>query len=466
LVTEIVVLGSSVVLARLIPPAEFGRAAIVRLVPMLTVVLLFEALGTLLVQRSEVGQGLLRTTIGLSLIIGTALSLFTFFVVPLIADPVFGSATTDLVRITAPTFLLAAIGIAPRVILQRRLDFRRLTLASVSALAIASVASVALALAGLGAEAIVLGGVITVGVESLLLFSFAPAPRPAVRRRWAVEIIRFGFPASLAGLAYVARRNIDYVILGAQFPAQTVGYYFRAFQVGAEYQARLTAVMRLTMFPIFSRASDIATMRDVRRKVLRVNALIAAPLLTAFVITAPVVIPLVYGKTWTPAVVPAQILSLAGLSLALLAGTEALILAAGRPQLLFRFNVAFLAAVAVAAGTSSFFGLIAVCSAIATVHVAALVAGQHYLANRVLDVSMRQVADDLGPVVLPTAALAASGLATFLAGRLLDLPDLAVLVVTLAIAGAAYMLCLRTIHPTTWAEMRVLAARVAARRRR
>lgn len=458
--TEVAVLGTSVALARLIPPAEFGRAAIVRIVPMLTVILMFEALGTLLVQRSEAGKEHLSTAALLAFVSGTLLSVLTFFLAPVIADPVFGSRTGDLLELTAATFLLAGLGVVPRAILQRRLDFRRLTLISGIALIVGALASVALAAVGLDAEAIVLGALIALGLESLMLIVLAPPPLPRLHRQAAFDIVRFGLPASLSGAAYVVRRNIDYVVLGAFLPAAAAGQYFRAFQVGAEYQGRVSHAMQLILFPVFSRASDLGAIGAMRVKVMRINALIALPLLTLLVITAPIMIPLVYGQEWAPAVIPAQILAVAGLALALLAGTEAVVLAAGKPQLLLRFNVAFLVAVAIGTAITSSFGLVAVCVAVSVVHVAALLAGQRYLVNRITGIPSWRLLEGLWPAVLPTVALLATATAASIGSRLAALPDAATLGVTIGIGASAYLMCLRTAHASTWAEMRSLASKI------
>lgn len=464
-VTEIAIVAASVVLARLIPPAEFGRAAVVRIIPMLTVILMFEALGALLVQRAQAGEQHMSTATALALVSGLVLSVLTFLLAPLIADPVFGARTADLVEIVAPTFLLASIGVVPRAILQRRLEFRCLTLISGLALILGAIFSVILAAAGLDAEAIVLGALATLALESAMLIAIAPPPRPRMRRREAAELVRFGLPASLSGVTYVARRNVDYVILGALLPASAVGYYFRAFQVGAEYQSRITDAMHLILFPVFSRADDVATVRALRVKVMRINALIASPLLSLLVITAPLVIPLVYGEEWTPAVVPAQILAVAGLSLALLTGTEAMTLAAGKPRLLLRFNLAFLAAVALAAAIGSSSGLTAVCVAISLVHVGALVAGQHFLVRRTLGTESLQLWAALSPAVAPTVALLAAAGACRVAAQAAELADAIVLGLILVTGVLAYTVALRALHPSTWAEMRGLAVRLAGRSR-
>src|SRR2546425_12511058 len=105
--SEIFVFGSSVVLARLVSPADFGHAAVVRIVPVFAIILTFEGLGTRLVQRETVGPDELRSANALSLVLGAVLSLITFVGAPWVAGPLFGSPTTDLLRPGGVSFVLA-----------------------------------------------------------------------------------------------------------------------------------------------------------------------------------------------------------------------------------------------------------------------------------------------------------------------------------------------------------------------
>ena len=57
-----------------------------------------------------------------------SLTLATLFVVPLMTTPLFGEQTTELFRLLSPMFLIAAVGIVPLAMLERRLDFRRISI--------------------------------------------------------------------------------------------------------------------------------------------------------------------------------------------------------------------------------------------------------------------------------------------------------------------------------------------------
>ena len=79
-------------------------------------------------------------------------------------------------------------------------------------------------------------------------------------------------------------------------------------------------------------------MRALRSRVIRINAVVIYPLLALFIATAPQLVPWLFGQQWAPAVVPAQILTVAGMARMINNGTPSLVLAAGKPRTLLAFT--------------------------------------------------------------------------------------------------------------------------------
>ena len=460
--SEVLGFAASVVLAHLVAPAEFGSAVVAMVLPMLSVILTFEGFGTVLVQRDRLDREQAQTANWLSLASGLLLAVGVWATAPLWAEPLFGSRTAELVRLAAPVFTIAGIGVVPRAYLQRRLDFRRLSTFEVIAFTVGSVVSVGCAAAGLDAKALILGMLAMTATEAALLFAAAPAPRPRLVPGCAREIVAFGVPASLAGLAYVARRNVDYVILAAKLPAALVGFYWRAFQLGAEYQGKLSGVVFRLVFPLFSRARDTADLRLLRSRVVRTNVTLIFPLLAAFVVVAPTLIPWLYGARWEPVVEPAQILALSGMALAVLSGTEPLMLAVGRPRALLGFNGAFLAATGSAAFLAAPHGLSAVAFAVSGVHLGMVALAQVLLVGRVVGIPVRELVADVLPATVASAGSLAAGIvvAPWIEGFGGPLAEVALLA---AICLGTYTVLLRALFDSTWDELARTFSRVIGR---
>ncbi len=183
--SEVLQLVAAVALARLISPADFGNAAVAMILLPLAVILTYEGFGSALVQRKLITDGHYEAATLTSVASGFALSLITFLLAPIVAAPIFGAEIADLIQLVSPAFALAGIGAVSRAHLLRQLDFRTSSLIETSSLVLGSFAAVGLAAAGLGAEALVLGGLITTAIASLLLIVAAPRHgRAGARRSW------------------------------------------------------------------------------------------------------------------------------------------------------------------------------------------------------------------------------------------------------------------------------------------
>ena len=131
-ISELIGFASTVVLARLIAPPEFGRAVIAVTIAALASVLVTNAFASLLVQQQEIDEDDVRSAVALNVAIGLVLSVLILAV----AEPVSaltGGGSAGLIRAISPVCLLAGINAVPAAMLSRRLDFRRLSFIAVLA---------------------------------------------------------------------------------------------------------------------------------------------------------------------------------------------------------------------------------------------------------------------------------------------------------------------------------------------
>lgn len=463
---EVAAFASLVVLAHLVSPAEYGRATIALIAPMLASIVTFEACGAALVQRASLRTAHLRTAALLAIATGLVLTAIAYLGAPLLADPLFGERTTELVQLASPTFLIAGIAAVPLARLQRELSFKRISLVEVLGVVSSAAASVALALAGLDGAAIVLGAVIGGALSTAVLVGMARPPLPALDRVALREIASFGVPAALQGLTWVAFRNVDYVIIGARLGAAQVGYYFRAFQFGVEYQGKISTVVVNLAFPVFSRTQDRQHMRALHGRMVRMHAVLIYPFLASLVALAPTLIPWLLGNPWAPAAAPAQILAVAGMAFVLVVGTGQVMLAAGHPRPVFAMNLASLVVYGSAIFLSAPHGLIAVSLTAAGVHLLMVLANYGLLLKRFLGIPLRSLWHHAAPATVASLALLAAELPLVASLDALGSPAIVSLSVSSLAGFTLYAATLRLVYPSAWRDCGDIARRVARRRSR
>ena len=458
-VVQIVNVAAAVVLARLISPADFGRFAVALIVSEFSLMIANESIGTPLVQRPDITREHLEGATLLGIMIGVGLALITLFVVPFVSTPAFGARTTDLFRLFAPQFVITGLMIVPQARMQRELRFRRIGVSEATGVVVGAVVSVALAFAGLGAAAYVLGMLVSVLIMAVGYISGGRPVMPHWRPKQMRELLGFGMPATAAGFAAVSYRNVDYMILGARLPSVTVGFYYRAFTLGVEYERRLSGIVARIAFPVYTRTEDPARRLALRLRIVRVNVVLVYPMLTLFIALAPALMPWLFGPHWIPAVLPAQILAVAGMASCVRNLHGPTVLAAGRPNALFMFCCAETLAYAVTVWWASSHGLTLICVAVSGFQVVSLLVAYTVLLRSVVGMGRAQILRDLGPAVLASVPLLIVAIAV--RRELQDqVPVPVLLLLASAAGGGVYLVALRALSQDAWNDVALLAHRV------
>lgn len=146
-------------------------------------------------------------------------------------------------------------------VLQARLEFRTVALATAGSSVVRYGVAIGLASIGLGAMSLALGIVIGVAVLSLGL---VPATIAAIGRSpepetSAIGVLRMSRSALLGDTAASAASRIDYLVLGLFAPTAVVGVYYFAFQLVARAGELLLGVSRNVLFPVFAQIGGDAS---------------------------------------------------------------------------------------------------------------------------------------------------------------------------------------------------------------
>jgi O-antigen/teichoic acid export membrane protein len=437
-VTEVVALASSIFLARLIPPEAFGRAAVALVIVGVSVIVGPAGVSTFVVQRRDLSSEHLASTVMLGYALGLSLSVLTAVFGLTLGESIFGEAAGELIALASPAWLLTAVGGVSQAMMQRELEFSRIAVRDTVAALLGTSTAVGLALAGVDAPALVLGALVLIAVVGITSAIASPQPFPIFNYRAIREVSGFATSVSLSSIVYTMFKNVDYVILSIRLPAAQVGYYLRAYQLGVDYQGKLSSIMLRISFPVFSRSGDLSQLRRFRDNIVRMHATILLPMLTTFVVIAPDVIPFLYGDAWVPVVRPAQILALAGMAYAITTGAGAVMLAIGRAKALLTWNVCELIAYTTMVTIVGGFGLNAVSVGVALFGLATIFAIHFFLLAPAIGMTLPDLWHDVRAGLVASVLILATGVPL----RLLMDPSVPVLGRILIVGGWSAVLAI------------------------
>ena len=454
--TEVVLFLAMVVLARLISPADFGAYSVALIVGGLAWGIPTEGVGTAMVQRDTVTREHLQAGGALTLLAAVGCGLVTVVLSYVVVDPLCGAEAGSLVRMSAPLFVLTGVGTVSTALLRRRLDFRRLAIIEIAGNSARAGVSLALAaFAGLGGSALVLGGLASTLVMTGIALLAAPAPFPRLRRKAARELMDYGLPASAATIAWAGFANGDYAVVTARLGPAAAGQYWRAYTLAVGYQTKISVLMSTVAFPVLARSANHEDLLALRSRTVRLLTVVLFPLLTGLAITAPFVVPAVFGPAWHAAIVPTQLLCAGGAATLVIDASGAAFMATGRARALLGYGIAHFAVYIGSVIVVAPLGIAAVAADAAIVHSAFVVVAYVLLLGGRRAHPLRVLWADIAPATVASLvmAIAAVPVAHFV-------PGLAGFLAVTAISAVVYPLALRAGFADAWSDLRSLARRI------
>ena len=337
---RLLVLGATAVLARLLAPADFGLVALA-----LTFLALFEAasdLGlsqALIVADEKELDERAETVFATSVALGAGLALLTAALGPAAAAFFDEGELVALLPVLGLNFLLRSLGTTHFALAQKRLDFRSRTIAELADAVLRGLASIAFALAGLGAWSLVLGylvGSLTLSVALWLLVPWRPALRP--RREHLRDMLRFGGTLSAVRVVDTVTLNVDYVFIGRVLGTGSLGLYTLGFRLPELLVMNLSVVAGEVLFPAFA-ALDRGALGRAFLFSLRYALMAALPMAALLAVLADPFVLALFGDQWRDSVPAMQVLTLFALAVTITIPGGTVYKTSGRPDIILKLSL-------------------------------------------------------------------------------------------------------------------------------
>ncbi|MGH1362024.1 MAG: lipopolysaccharide biosynthesis protein [Calditrichia bacterium] len=308
-------MGSSIILARILFPEDFGLMALASIAIQLARRMANFGFSMVLVQLKEIKQEHLDTVFMLNTFLIGIVATSLYFAAPFLADFFSNEKLEAIIMVLALDFFLRSFASVPGATMRRAMRFKEINIIDTASRTCMIVGTVTLAIMGYGVWALVYGtmiGTVVGGTSTFIVSRWRPTFR---FRMWALkDCFAFGMWVYVTVFINYGINKIDYFIIGRFLGATQLGFYERAFDLMSLPRKRLVKKVNSVVFATYSRIQD-----DDKRlvkgllKVTRYLAVVAFPIMGWLFLAAPSFIPVVYGEKWLPAVLPLQIMCLSGL---------------------------------------------------------------------------------------------------------------------------------------------------------
>ncbi len=318
---------STMVLARLLTPADYGLIGMVSVVVNFAVMFKDAGLSTATVQKDKISHEQISTLFWINVFISVMLGLCVLVGSPLVA---WFYGKPELTAVTAAlslSFILSGMSIQHAALLRRHMRFGSLAVVQIASQVITLTVTILLALCGWRYWALV-GGSLTTALSTVALtLFFCPwVPGRMQKRSGVRDMLKFG--GHLTGFNFINyfSRNADNILIGRFIGADALGLYAKAYQIFLMPISQIRGPLTQVATPVLSSLKDQPE-RYVKyyQRLLDVMASLTMPLTVYCTLESQFLIQLLLGSKWLGVVPVFRILAIAGVVQAI-AGTRGLVL--------------------------------------------------------------------------------------------------------------------------------------------
>ena len=333
---------STVVLARLIAPADHGLVFMTASVTGFIGLIKEFGLPAAAIQKAKVDHRLASTLFWLNVAAGFGTTLLTAAIAPLVAWFYGERRLTMIAIVTGCSYLIDAFGVQHDALLRRQMRFGRYAATELASTIIGLAAAIAFALAGFGYWALVFRQMTMSLVKTLGVWLCTGwVPGPPAKRTGARALLKSGGEMTGESLLLYLSRNLDNVLIGWRWGSLELGVYGRVYYLLLMPVRQIVWPLESVALPLLSRLiGEPERYRAAYLGMLEKIAMVTMPGAVLAIAMPDWIIRVFLGPKWDEAGPILAFLSIAALTEPVLSSTNWLFITQARTRELLHAGLA------------------------------------------------------------------------------------------------------------------------------
>lgn len=297
---QVISFGVSIVLARLLSPADFGLIGIVMAFVGIAQVYLDLGFGAALIQRTEVSQQLFSTVFWTNICLGLIISIGLFFSSSYIATFYENPLLEPIAQALSLIFIIGSLTMVQNINLTRQLNFKLQSILSVISSLISGILGVIMALNNYGAWALVWQTISQRALNTILLWIYGNW-RPSFYFNFDELKSIWGFSSKRLLTTMIASGfdKLDILMIGKIFSPTTLGFYSRAKTLEMMVNQYSSASITKVIFPSISKIQhDKVLVADLYDKAVKLTTLLSFLIAGFLFLNSEEIFTIMFGEKW------------------------------------------------------------------------------------------------------------------------------------------------------------------------
>ena len=308
--TQVLTWGSVVITAQLLSPAEFGISEMATVFVIITGVVAEFGIATAVLQMQDLEERTLRQVHTFSSLISIVAFVLAALLMPLLTRFFKLPGLELLFVFNCIAFLITGFQAVPVGLLQRDMDYRRLSLAEGSQALIQAFGTVFGAWAGWGYWSLTIGAMASKIFVAVLVNIWKPVRFSSIHWDEIRGVLRLGGQVSIGRLAWASYLQSDGIVVGRVLGESTLGMYRMAMSFASAPAEKTSALLMRAAGPLFAKVqNDLSLVRRYFLILVEILLLTILPLMLGLAVVANEAVRVVLGQKWQAAAAPLQILA-------------------------------------------------------------------------------------------------------------------------------------------------------------
>jgi O-antigen/teichoic acid export membrane protein len=331
------------ILARLLSKNDFGLMATISLIIGFSQIFADLGISKAIIQRQNILPQELTSIYWFNIFNGLITSIGIVIVAPFISTFYDQPLLKELLFTISILFFIQPFGQLYLTLLQKHLLFKSIAIRDIFARTASILLSVYLAFKGYGVYSLLYGQLCFTFVSSIFLFIVGRKIHKVsfyFRFREIGNFMRFGLFQSGDQIINFFNSQLDVLVIGKFLGMDQLGVYSIAKDFISKPLAIINPILTKVAFPVLSKLNtDKTKVKSVYLKMLNYLSTLSIPLYILLFITAPFIVELLFGSTWIDSIIIIQILVFYYILRAIGNPSGSLMLAMGKVELSFYWNV-------------------------------------------------------------------------------------------------------------------------------
>ena len=301
---QLVSFAVTVVLARILDPAEYGPITKVAVFTSILLVFVDSGMANALIQKKDPDSLDFSSVFWFNLSFGALLYALLFLFAPLIARMYHDESLTTILRVLGLTLVVAGVKNVQQAYVSKTLQFRRFFFATLGGTLFSGALGIGMAYRGFGVWALVAQQLANVIVNTVILW-FTVGWRP--KRMFSLQrlkgLLSYGWKLLGAQLLDTVYLKIYPLVIGVRYTDEDLAFFDRGNHLPNLVVENINYSIDSVLLPVLSDQQDRReTLREMTRRAIRTSSYVMMPMMAGLAACATPLVRLLLTEKWLPCV--------------------------------------------------------------------------------------------------------------------------------------------------------------------